>query len=200
MCPAGPNSKSSVHTILIAGLANPGTRYARTRHNAGAWFVQALCQSQGLSLRLQSTFKALMVQGTLHTLPCQFVIPQDFMNHSGQTIAPIATYYRIPPSNILIVHDELDLPPGSFRFKSAGGHAGHNGVRDLIEHLQNPAFHRLRIGIGHPGKTTDHPIDVSDYVLGVPPAIEEILIQKAIQEAMDQLPEWLSKLGDANGF
>ncbi len=197
MHPAG--LKSSAKMWLIAGLANPGSQYARTRHNAGAWFVHALCEAQKITLNHQSRFKAQVAQGSLNALPCHFVIPQDFMNHSGQVIAPIAKYYRIPVDNILIVHDELDLPPGSFRFKSGGGHAGHNGVRDLIEHLQNPAFHRLRIGIGHPGKAIDRNIDVSDYVLAIPPADEEVLIRKAIQQALEQLPQWLSKLGDSHG-
>ena len=197
MLPAGP--KSSTDTLLIAGLGNPGSQYARTRHNAGAWFVQALCEAQQLTLSHKSNFKAHIAQGSLNTLPCHCVISQDFMNHSGQVIAPIAKYYRIPVENILIVHDELDLPPGSFRFKSGGGHAGHNGVRDLIEHLQNPAFHRLRIGIGHPGKAIDRSIDVSDYVLRIPPSEEESLIRKAIQQALEQLPQWLSKLGESHG-
>lgn len=197
MHPAG--LKSSAEMCLIAGLGNPGSQYARTRHNAGAWFVQALCEAQQITLSPKSSFKAHVAQGTLNTLPCHFVMPQDFMNHSGQVIAPIAKYYRIPVENILIVHDELDLPPGSFRFKSGGGHAGHNGVRDLIEHLQNPAFHRLRIGIGHPGKSIDRNIDVSDYVLAIPPAEEEALIRKAIFDALEQLPQWLSKLGESHG-
>ncbi len=196
MHPAGLKSSAA---MLIAGLANPGSQYARTRHNAGAWFVEALCEAQKITLSHKSSFKAQVAQGNLNTLPCHFVIPQDFMNHSGQVIAPIAKYYRIPVENILIVHDELDLPPGSFRFKSGGGHAGHNGVRDLIEHLQSPSFHRLRIGIGHPGKAIDRNIDVSDYVLAIPPAEEETLIRKAIQQALEQLPQWLSKLGESDG-
>ncbi len=192
-------SKSKTPTILIAGLANPGLRYSRTRHNAGAWLVQALCEDQHLNLRPQSTFKALVASGSLGTLPCYCVISQDYMNHSGQIIAPIAKYYRIPPTHLLIVHDELDLPPGSFRFKNGGGHAGHNGVRNLIEHLQSPAFHRLRLGIGHPAKE-DRNLDVSDYVLAIPPAQEEHLIREAIGQALAQLPEWLSKLGSCDGI
>ncbi len=192
-------SKSSTPTLLIVGLGNPGLRYAKTRHNAGAWLVQALCESQSLTLRPHATFKALMAQGSIGTLPCHYVISQDYMNHSGQIIAPIAKYYRIPPTHLLVVHDELDLPPGAFRFKSGGGHAGHNGVRDLIEYLQSPAFHRLRIGIGHPGKE-DRNLDVSDYVLAIPPTEEVHLIREAMGQAMDQLPEWLSKLGSCDGI
>ena len=198
MHPAGPSSGPD--TLLVAGLGNPGSRYARTRHNAGAWFVEALCDKLSLTLGTQSRFKALVAQGTLHHVPCHFLITQDFMNHSGQTIAPIAHYYRIPPAQILIVHDELDLPPGTFRFKSGGGHAGHNGLRDLIQHLGSPDFQRLRLGIGHPGKAAERQLDVSEYVLAVPPATEAQSIHEAIRTAMDQLPQWLSTRGASHGF
>ena len=189
---------------LIAGLGNPGPAYARTRHNAGAWFIKALCAQHSIRLQEHATFKASISPScALAQQSCLCLIPNLFMNQSGQSIQAVAHYYRIEADRILIAHDELDLPLGTHRFKSGGGHAGHNGLRDIIQHLQTADFHRLRLGIAHPGPGAN----VSDYVLSVPPAAEDTLIQNSIQAALRALGPWLETQAgpqqqkeDAHGF
>lgn len=169
---------------LIVGLGNPGTDYAKTRHNAGAWFVEALCQDLNIHLKMESKFHANMGKANISDREIKILIPSTFMNHSGQAVSAICQYYRIPIETILIVHDDLDLPAGTVRFKTDGGHGGHNGLRDIIDHLSARNFHRLRIGIGHPG----HKTQVLDYVLNPPTKSEAARIQGAIQQAQQILP------------
>lgn len=169
---------------LIVGLGNPGTDYAKTRHNAGAWFVEALCQDLHLDLKVESKFKANIAKTKINSQELQLLIPNTFMNHSGQAVAAVCQYYRITIEGILIVHDDLDLPCGTIRFKTDGGHGGHNGLRDIMHHLNGRQFHRLRIGIGHPG----HKSQVLDYVLNRPNKVEEQQIRTAIQQAQQALP------------
>lgn len=151
---------------LIAGLRNPGSQYAFTRHNAGEWFLQTLIQEENISLRSEKNFSGEVGQLDLQTQSCKLLLPSTFMNHSGQAVRAITQFYRIAPEEILVLHDELDLSPGDTRLKTGGGHGGHNGLKDIIAHLGSNNFHRLRIGIGHPG----HRDQVHDYVLSKPSA------------------------------
>ena len=161
---------------LIVGLANPGSRYADTRHNAGAWLVEAMAQDTGVSLHTETKFHGLAgrVQST------HFLIPTTYMNHSGRAVAALCNYYKIPAEQILIVHDELDFDPGMIKLKQGGGHGGHNGLRDIISALGSAHFSRLRIGIGHPGDKAQ----VANYVLDPPGRSERQAIDDAITRAL----------------
>ena len=170
---------------LIVGLGNPGTEYRGTRHNAGADFIEELARTNGGSLRAEARFFGLAGQLTLSGHDLRLLIPTTFMNRSGKAVAAMATFYKIAPDQILVAHDELDIPPGSARFKRGGGHGGHNGLRDIIPALgNNNDFYRLRIGIGHPG----HASRVTGYVLGAPSAEDRLRIDASISEAIGALP------------
>lgn len=173
---------------LIVGLANPGKEYATTRHNAGAWWLQALCDQNNITLQTETKLQANVGQADIGSVKLRCAIPNTYMNHSGQAVAKIAKYYAIPAENILIVHDELDFAPGIIRFKIGGGHGGHNGLRDIMPQLNNQTFNRLRIGIGHPGDRDQ----VSDYVLSNPSKTDKQLIDNAIQESLSFLPAILA--------
>ena len=137
---------------LIVGLANPGAEYAATRHNAGAWYVDLLAERLRAPLREEPKFYGYTSRINLAGADVRLLVPTTFMNLSGKAVAAMATFYRINPDEILVAHDELDLPPGVAKFKLGGGHGGHNGLKDIISKLgNNPNFHRLRVGIGHPG-------------------------------------------------
>lgn len=180
---------SSSHGIqLIVGLGNPGPDYKDTRHNAGEWFAEALCQQFRLSLKTESKFHARHTKWTFGGKEYHILIPTTFMNHSGQAVGLFAKYYQIPVEAILIAHDELDFPAGEFRFKTGGGHAGHNGLRDIIHHLHSREFHRIRLGIGHPGNKDE----VADYVLSNPSKEDKQFIRTAIQAAIPALQKWLT--------
>lgn len=169
---------------MIVGLGNPGPSYEKTRHNAGAWVIHSLLKQQGLALKKESRFSAEI--GRLETAEGSLllVIPTTFMNLSGQSIQAISHFYRLKPHDILIAHDELDLPPGTARLKFSGGAGGHNGLKDTIEKLHSHDFYRLRLGIGHPG----HRNQVSDYVLSRPSAEEQQQIEEAIDASLATLP------------
>lgn len=169
---------------LIVGLGNPGREYEETRHNAGAWFVLALTHAEHATLRHEKKYHGMHTQITLHKQECQLLIPTTFMNLSGQSVLALASYYKIPPQAILVAHDEIDLPAGEIRLKFDGGHGGHNGLRDIIRHLGTNQFHRLRIGVGHPGTSKE----VVDYVLHPPRKTERELIDAALQRAEKVLP------------
>lgn len=162
---------------LIAGLGNPGKQYAATRHNAGFWFLDSMVRSMGASLRLETRFHAQVAKVKWQAQELWLLAPQTFMNISGQAVAALAQFYKIAPQEILVVHDELDLPPGALRLKSGGGHAGHNGLKDIIARL-GADFWRLRIGIGHPGDRQA----VADFVLQRPTIAEETLIHEALAQ------------------
>lgn len=164
---------------LIVGLANPGQDYANTRHNAGAWFVETLCQQQHALLRPETKFLGLHQKISLHGHECHLLIPTTYMNHSGAAVAAIAKFYKIPVGAILVAHDELDLAPGNVKLKLAGGHAGHNGLRDIISAIGSPNFLRLRLGIGHPGS----PDKVTNFVLSAPNKTDRQAIDDAIYRA-----------------
>lgn len=169
---------------LIVGLGNPGAEYEQTRHNAGFWFVDALARAAGCTLRKEARFHADVARCTLHGRDCRLQKPTTFMNRSGQAVGALAKFLQIPPDEILVVHDELDLPPGTARLKRGGGHGGHNGLRDLIAHLGTQEFPRLRLGIGHPGDRSQ----VVDYVLHRPSREDYDLIDAAMQRALEVMP------------
>ena len=177
---------------LIAGLGNPGSEYRGTRHNAGADFVEELARHCGASLQGESKFFGLAGRVTLSGHDVRLLIPTTFMNRSGKAVAAICGFYKIAPGEILVAHDELDIPAGTARFKLGGGHGGHNGLRDIIPALaNNKNFHRLRIGIGHPGDASR----VTGYVLGAPSVQDRSHIDASIDEAIAALPLLLD--GDA---
>lgn len=163
---------------LIVGLGNPGEEYANTRHNAGAWFAEKVAHQFHLSFKREKKFKSLYASFLFQDEKIHIITPETFMNHSGQAVKLISDFYKILPGNILIAHDELDLPIGDTRLKFAGGHGGHNGLRDIIAHLHSHDFYRLRIGIAHPG----HKDGVLDYVLQRPSKED----RKMIDETIDQ--------------
>ncbi|XZG70465.1 aminoacyl-tRNA hydrolase [Chitinibacteraceae bacterium HSL-7] len=161
---------------LIVGLGNPGAEYAATRHNAGFWLVDELARAGGTSLRPEGKFHGLAGRIKLHGHDVHLLEPQTFMNRSGLSVGALAQFYRILPAEILVVHDELDLPPGALKLKKGGGTGGHNGLKDIQAHLNTPDYWRLRVGIGHPGAAAQ----VASFVLK-PPRLEE---QQAIDDAL----------------
>jgi len=172
---------------LIAGLGNPGARYQATRHNAGFWFTDALAQVQGGQFKSSSRFHGELCEVAVAGQECTILKPDTFMNRSGQAVKALAGFYKIPVEQILVVHDELDLPPGTVRLKRGGGHGGHNGLRSIMESLGGD-FVRLRVGIGHPG----HRDLVTDYVLSKPSQEDRRAIAAAIAAALEVMPELLS--------
>lgn len=170
---------------LVAGLGNPGPRYAPTRHNAGFWFLEAVAAAHRLTFRRESRFGADVASDTATGDSIWLLAPRTFMNLSGDPVGAFARYYKITPERILVVHDELDLPPGTVRLKRGGGHGGHNGLRDIIAKLGSSDFLRLRLGIGHPGSADA----VTDYLLtGGPGGAERADIDDAIARAVALLP------------
>ncbi len=166
---------------LIVGLANPGEKYAQTRHNAGEWYVRELARICGATLVADSKYYGLTARVTLHGKDVRLLIPSTFMNLSGKSVGALANFFRIEAQEILVAHDELDMEPGVAKFKLGGGHGGHNGLKDIIASLGNDkGFYRLRIGIGHPGDRNQ----VSNYVLGKAPATEQTQIDTVIDEAV----------------
>lgn len=174
---------------LIVGLANPGAEYARTRHNAGAWFVETLAAEFKSSLQHEAKFHGFAGKFDLNNKTCRLLIPTTYMNRSGLAVVSMALFYKILPEQILVVHDELDLPVGEARLKKGGGHGGHNGLRDIMQHLNSQDFYRLRLGIGHPGPGQKD--KVADYVLHAPSKEDELKIHHAIADALKVLPDML---------
>ena len=168
---------------LIAGLGNPGREYADTRHNAGFWFLEEVARKAGASLRLETRFHGAVARINLYGQEVWLIAPQTYMNVSGQALAALASYYKITPEEMLVVHDELDLLPGTARLKRGGGPGGHNGLKDIIARL-GPDFWRLRIGIGHPGDKDA----VADFVLHRPSQPEETLMRDALDQSLSALP------------
>ncbi len=170
---------------LIIGLGNPGPEYAETRHNAGFRFLGAVLKGTSTPLRAEPRFAGEVARTSIGGLDVWLLAPNTFMNRSGDAVARFAHYYKIAPAHVLIVYDELDLPPGVVRLKLGGGDAGHNGLHDVIEKLGTPDFFRLRIGIGRPA----HSGQGAAYVLKRAPAAEQTLIDGAIERACAQLPD-----------
>lgn len=167
---------------LVVGLGNPGAEYSETRHNAGFWFCERLAQDLGVSLSHESRFHGFA--GRSRDAGIWILLPQTFMNRSGQAVLALAHFYRILPNEILVVHDELDIPPGQLRLKYAGGLGGHNGLKDISSRLSTQDYWRLRIGIGHPGDKNE----VAHFVLNRPRREEQSEIDMAIDRALNAWP------------
>lgn len=172
---------------LLVGLGNPGPEHALDRHNAGFWLVDQIATAAGVDLRPERGFFGDVARVRLNGHELWLLEPSTYMNRSGQSVGALARFYKIPPENILVAHDELDLLPGQAKLKLGGGHAGHNGLRDLITHLGTPNFWRLRLGIGHPGDRSA----VIGFVLGKPPLSELKMIESAMEQAQTVLPQLL---------
>lgn len=181
------------HIALIVGLGNPGKDYAETRHNAGQWWLQTLATKLNVSFRSERRFKAQIAQTNIEGQGCLLLMPETFMNLSGQVLSSVTHFYKISAEQILIAHDELDFLPGIIRLKKGGGHGGHNGLRDIMSHLSSQDFYRLRIGIGHPG----HAKEVVNYVLGRPSLNERIEIDRAMEKAVDLAPLMVGEIDKA---
>lgn len=173
----------ATHVGVIAGLGNPEDRYADTLHNAGFWFVDELARRDGARFKYEKRFDAELCKIGLGGCEVWLVKPQSYMNLSGGPIRGVLEYYRQAPRQLLVAHDEIDLPPGTVRLKLGGGHGGHNGLRDVIRHC-GADFMRLRLGVGHPG----HKDEVTDYVLRKAPRDAEKAIHKNIDEAAEVMP------------
>lgn len=173
---------------LIVGLGNPGRSYEKTRHNAGFWFIQTLIEQFMLEqqLKLCKKFKGLIGTLVVNSKKYFLLEPQTYMNESGLSISKLMTFYKIPAAEVLIVHDELDFSPGKLCLKFGGGHGGHNGLRNVIQHIGSN-FWRLRIGIGHP----KHKDLVHDYVLSKPNLGQKKQMQESIQQMMPLVPSFL---------
>ncbi|MEE8388122.1 MAG: aminoacyl-tRNA hydrolase [Acidiferrobacterales bacterium] len=170
---------------LIVGLGNPGKTYAATRHNAGFRFIEALLRAAGGSLKAEKRFAGDAGRVELAGRDVWVLKPSTFMNGSGEAVARLSRFYKIVPEHILVIHDEIDLPPGTVRLKSGGGHGGHNGLRDIINKIGSKEFMRLRIGIGHPGTAPQ----VESYVLKKASQAEQQQTNAAIGAALIQVDE-----------
>jgi peptidyl-tRNA hydrolase, PTH1 family len=177
---------------LIVGLGNPGAEHLRTRHNAGFWFVDMLADRLGARFGLESKLFGETAKVEIAGQSVWLLKPATFMNLSGKSVTAALRYWKIEPEETLLAHDELDLPPGTVRLKFDGGHGGQNGLRDTMRLLGHGRFHRLRIGIGHPG----HKDKVTPWVLGKPGRDDEAAILRAVDDAIDVLP--LAIAGDFN--
>jgi peptidyl-tRNA hydrolase, PTH1 family len=173
---------------IIVGLGNPGPEHLLTRHNAGFWFVDALAAKVGARFRSHTKFQGEICRVEFAGDEVTLLKPMTYMNRSGLSIRALIDYQKVPPLQVLVVHDELDLPVGEARFKQGGGHGGHNGLRDTVTHL-GPDFWRLRLGIGHPGDKSE----VIDYVLRRAPKIEEDSILASVGKAVDALETFIDK-------
>ncbi|MBY6063406.1 aminoacyl-tRNA hydrolase [Pseudidiomarina sediminum] len=168
---------------LIVGLGNPGPEYSQTRHNAGFWLVEEFARRHALSLQPETKFYGHTARLQKGALDVRLLEPMTFMNKSGKAVAALANFFKIAPDEILVAYDELDLPPGVAKFKTGGGSGGHNGIKDMIACLGSSDFHRLRIGIGHPG----HKSKVTGYVLGKAPAQEQHWMDDTIAQACNSI-------------
>lgn len=169
---------------LIVGLGNPGADYVNTRHNAGFWFIDALAEQHLQRFRFEKRFNAEESKIRNNGEDVFLLKPQTFMNRSGQPVGAMTRYYKLKPEQILVVHDELDLEPGDNRLKKGGGHGGHNGLRDIISHLGERDFYRLRVGIGHPGDRNQ----VVNYVLHKPSSGDFDAIEAANRRTLEVMP------------
>lgn len=177
---------------LIAGLGNPGAEYLRNRHNAGYWLADALANGSGERFGFESRVRSETCRVAIGPERIRIIKPDTFMNKSGLAVVAALGYWKLAPEELLVVHDDLDLPPGTARLKFDGGHGGQNGLRDIMAQLGHGAFHRLRIGIGHPGDRDR----VTSWVLGNPSAADEEAMLDAIARSLDVLP--LAVAGDFN--
>jgi PTH1 family peptidyl-tRNA hydrolase len=178
-------SVRSIDLRIIVGLGNPGPKYTETRHNAGFWFVEEVARKYGATFRQEKKFHGEIAKVNVQSKDIWLLKPDTFMNRSGLATHSMLSFYRISAEQLLVAHDEIDLPPGTARLKTGGGHGGHNGLRDIINQLGSKDFHRLRIGVGHPGSKDQ----VVDYVLHNASRDERILIDRDIDDAVSVLPD-----------
>lgn len=169
---------------LIVGLGNPGDEYKKTRHNAGFLLLDSLAQSMGFKFAYEARFKAEVAKTVIAGQAVHLIKPQTYMNKSGEVVSAYANYFNKAVEEIIVAHDELDLEPGVMRLKKAGGHGGHNGLRDIIDKLSSKEFYRLRIGVGHPGDRNK----VTNYVLKPPGKMEFEQISSAIDAGVAEIP------------
>lgn len=165
---------------LFVGLGNPGPDYEATRHNAGFWWIDALARELKVNLVPERSYYGLAGRTSVNGQSVWLLQPQTFMNLSGKSVASLARFFKIQPEEILVVHDELDLPPGQVKLKRGGSHAGHNGLRDIHAQLGSPDYWRLRIGIGHPGEKSE----VANWVLKKPAPDQRTLIEDSIAHSL----------------
>ena len=173
---------------LLVGLGNPGPEYEDTRHNAGFWFIDAVARVLKVSLQPERSYHGLVARASVQGQNIWLLEPQTFMNVSGKSVAALARFFKIPPEEILVAHDELDIAPGEARLKKGGSHAGHNGLRDIHAQLGSADYWRLRIGVGHPG----HKAEVISWVLKKPMAEDRQAIDASIERAVGALPSLLA--------
>ena len=178
-------SVRSIDLKVIVGLGNPGPKYTETRHNAGFWFVEEVARKYGATFRQEKKFHGEVAKVNVQGKDIWLLKPDTFMNRSGLATNSLLSFYRITAEQLLVAHDEIDLPPGTAKLKTGGGHGGHNGLRDIINQLGTKDFHRLRIGVGHPGSKDQ----VVDYVLHNASRDERILIDRDIDDAVSVLPD-----------
>ena len=165
---------------LFVGLGNPGSDYEATRHNAGFWWIDALARELKATLVPERSYHGLVARTSVHGQSVWLLQPQTFMNLSGKSVAALARFFKIQPEEILVAHDELDIPPGQVKLKRGGSHAGHNGLRDIHAQLGSPDYWRLRIGIGHPGIKAE----VANWVLKKPSPDQRMLIEDSIEHSL----------------
>jgi len=192
----------SLPVKMIVGLGNPGPEYLMTRHNAGFWFVDALANKLSLSFSQDKRSQSELCRYQNGSIDCWICKPQTYMNDSGAAVQALSSYYKIPVGQIMVVHDEIDLLPGTTRLKEGGGHGGHNGLRDIIQRMGSKDFLRLRVGVGHPGSKDK----VVPFVLGRASSKEEDLIidsfslalEKSDQFFEDNLNKLMTELNNKN--
>jgi len=172
---------------LIVGLGNPGSKYDETRHNAGFVLLDEIARAYSSELSPEKKFQGDAGRAMISTCDVRLLKPTTYMNLSGESVLAMASFYRIEPEQILVAHDELDIPPGTVKLKQGGGHGGHNGLRDIIQHLGRE-FWRVRLGIGHPGDAKQ----VSNFVLKRAPKSETELLQQTIDDVVREIPDIVS--------
>lgn len=177
---------------LVVGLGNPGAKYEHTRHNAGFWWLDLVANRERATFRRESRFQGSAVKASTSGGDLWLLKPETFMNVSGQAVAALAGYYKIAAKDILVAHDELDLPAGGVKLKFGGGLSGHNGLKSIAASIGTQDFWRLRIGIGHPRDTAASEREVVDYVLHAPRAEEQSEIDKAMTRALDVWPQFIA--------
>ena len=173
---------------LFVGLGNPGPEYEQTRHNAGFWWLDALARELKLNLSAEKSYHGLVARTSIQGQSVWLLEPQTFMNLSGKSVAALAHFFKIPPQEILVAHDDLDIAPGEAKLKLGGSHAGHNGLRDIHAQLGTDQYWRLRLGVGHPGNKAE----VVHWVLKKPMLDHRIAIDQAIDRALKALPQLLA--------
>ena len=175
-------------TKLFVGLGNPGAEYEATRHNVGFWWLEAAARELKVNLVPEKSYWGLAGRTQIHGQTVWLLAPQTFMNLSGKSVGALAKFFKIQPADILVVHDELDIEPGQAKLKKGGGHAGHNGLRDIHAHLGTADYWRLRVGIGHPGEKTE----VANWVLKKPSPEHRQAIDETLSRSIKALPQLLS--------